>query len=182
MIRSISFISFLVLAAFPGLVFSQEAAATAPKSNYERLLETPGSVVLAKKYPVGNPKFGLSVTVSYRIDAQADRFYTLDGGTTFSIDMHNLPKLINDLEIFNVQIKAADGKDGENVFFRYSDKFWVSFYSFADEKGKQQPQTLYFNPGRFESSGKGTEKVLSEYIEALKAGLAKMQDLQKAKN
>jgi hypothetical protein len=76
-------------------------------------------------------------------------------------------------------MKAADGKDGENVYFRYSDKFWVSFYSYIDEKGKQQPQTLLFNPGRFENSGKGTDKDLNEYIEALKEGLVKMQDLQK---
>lgn len=160
---------------------SQEPTPTpAPKSNYEKLLETPGSVVLAKKYPVGNARFGLSVTVSYRVDAQSSRYYTVDGGTTFSIDMDKLPKLISDLEAFTVQMKAADGKDGENVYFRYSDKFWVSFYSFVDDRGKQQPQTLYFNPGRFESSGKGTEKDLSEYIEALKAGLLKLQDLQKS--
>ncbi len=178
MFRPLCFIVFLVLAAVPG--FSQAAKQTpAPKSNYEKLLETPGSVVLAKKYPVGNSKFGLTVTVSYRFDAPANRFYTLDGGTTLSIDMDKLPKLISDLESFVVLMKAADGKDGENVYFRFSDKFWVSFYSYVDEKGKQQPQTLYFNPGRFEGSGKGADKDLNEYIEALKTGLAKMQDLQK---
>lgn len=159
---------------------SQEATPTpAAKSSYEKLLETPGSVVLAKKYPVGNAKFGLAVTVSYRVDAQSNRYYTLDGGTTFSIDLDKLPKLISDLEAFVIQMKVADGKDGENVFFRYSDKFWVSFYSFVDDKGKPQPQTLYFNPGRFEGQGKGTDKDLNEYIEALKAGLLKLQDLQK---
>lgn len=178
MFRSLCFISFLVLTGLP--VFSQEPTPTpAPKSSYEKLLETPGSIVIAKKYPVGNSKFGLVVTVSYRFDAQANRFYTLDGGTTLSIDMDKLPKLISDLESFVTLMKAADGKDGDNLYYRYSDKFWVSFYSYTDEKGKLQPQTLYFNPGRFESSGKGSEKDLNEYIEALKTGLAKMQELQK---
>jgi hypothetical protein len=167
----------LGLATIPGVLYGQEKPAPAEKSGYERLMETPGSVVLAKKYPVGDPKFAFTATVSYRIDANTTRFYTLDSGT-LSIDLDKLPKLINDLEIFMVQMKAAEGKDGESVFFRFSEKFWVNFLSFVDDKGKAQ-QMLYFNPGRFEGQGKGTEKTLSEFIVALKAGLAKLQDLQK---
>ncbi len=157
---------------------TEASASAAHKSSYQRLLETPGSVVIAKKFPVGDPKFGLSATVSYRIDSPAERIYTLDGGTTMSVDMEKVPKLISDLEAFNTQMRAAEGKDGENVFYRYSDKFWVNFYSYQDDKNKSQ-QTLYFNPGRFEGQGKGTEKTLTEYIDALKAGLTKLQDLQR---
>lgn len=176
MLRSVVSVFFLSLAAVPGVIYGQEKPAPVEKSSYERLMETPGSVVLAKKYPVGDPKFALTATVSYRIDANSSRFYTLDSGP-FSIDLDKLPKLINDLEIFTAQMKAADGKDGENVFFRYSEKFWVNFFSIVDDKGKSQ-QTLYFNPGRFEGQGKGTEKILADYIVALKAGLAKLRELQ----
>jgi hypothetical protein len=158
-------------------LFSQENKVPEQKSNFERLMETPGSVVLSKKYPVGDPKFVMTATVSYRIDAQSIRFYTLDTGV-LSIDLEKLPKFINDLEIFTVQMKAADGKDGESVFFRYSDKFWVGFNSFFDDRGRSQ-QVLYFNSGRFEGQGKETEKTLAEYIASLKAGLTKLQDMQK---
>lgn len=178
MLRYSVFVVLLGLIALPAYSFSQEGQEAAKKSSYERLLDTPGSIVLAKKHPVGDPKFGLAATVSYRIDAQSDRFYTIDSGNSLSVDLDKLPKLISDLELFTTRMKAADGKDGENVFFRYSDKFTVNFYSFTDERGRQQ-QALLFHPGRFEGQGKGTDKTLAEFIDALKAGLTKLQDLKK---
>jgi hypothetical protein len=177
MFKSVVLVFFLILASVPGVVYGQEKPAPAEKSGYERLMETPGSVVLARKYPVGDPKFAFTATVSYRIDANTTRFYTLDSGT-LSIDLDKLPKLINDLEIFTVQMKAAEGKDGESVFFRFSEDFFVNFIAFFDDKGKAQ-QSLYFKPGRFEGQGKGTEKTLAEYIAAMKAGLAKLRELQR---
>ncbi len=131
--------------------------------------------MIAKKFPVGDPKFALTATISYRVDTPAQRYYSLDSGV--SIDMEDLPGLIRDLETFVTHMKAAQGKAGENVYFRYSDKFWVSFFSFQDDRGRPQ-QILYFNPGRFESQGEGTEKTLGSYIDALKAGQTKLRELQ----
>jgi hypothetical protein len=186
MFRTFLFGSFLTIALIPTGSFAQEQVWVTnpveikkerpPASGYEKLLKTPGRVVISKKYAVGPAR--MIVRVSYRENTAHLKEYTLHWDD-FSIDLEKIPLLISDLERFVQRVKAAQKNDGDEVWYRYSDEYSVGFFSYRDDKGISRP---YYSgqPRRWIAQGSATTtEALEMYIEGLKLGYSKLQELKK---
>lgn len=148
-------------------------------SEYEKLLRTHGRVVISKKIPVGDPSLRIFVRSSYRENASSLRVYTLHRDS-FSIDLEKIPRLVSDLESFVKRMKESEGKEDQEVWFRYSDDYYASFTSYRDSKGIFK-QNLYLYLGGYDGQSPESSKKLPIYIEGLKQGYSKLRELKRAR-
>jgi|CXWL01.1.fsa_nt_gi hypothetical protein len=193
--RNILFGSFLTIAFFTTGSFAQETVTLSgpvpvsgpvevkqpqpPASRYETLLKTPGKVVISNKYAIGDSKLRTFARVSHRENTPSLKVYTFHQDS-FSIDFEKIPSLIGDLETFVELMKAAEANEGVELHFRYSDDYYVRFYSYRDDKDALR-QTLYLYPGSFAGQGAGAKQQLDTHIQLLKQGYAKLAELKRSR-
>lgn len=187
MLRNILFGSLLIIALIPTGSFAQESVVVSgpievkqpqlPASGYEKLLKTPGKVVISNKYSIGDSTLRTFARVSYRENTPNLKVYTLHQGN-LSIDFERIPSLISDLETFVERMKTAEGNESVDLYFKYSDDYFVSFSSYRDNTGALK-QSLYLYPGSFAGQGSGAKQWLDTHIQLLKQGYAKLAELKR---
>ena len=188
--------TLLTIALIPTGSFAQESVSVAgpveikkelpPASRYEQLLATPGPIVISEKYSIPEidpPKeccsFRFVARISYRESTPRIRFFTLHEGN-ISIDFEKIPLLIKDLKSFSERMRAAEGNETAEVFYRYSHDYDLRYYSYRNNKGVLQ-QNLVLHFGNYTGQGERMKQRLASYISTMEAGYAKLVELKRAK-
>ncbi len=189
MLRTVLF-GFLTVALIPAGSFAQQSVTVVgpveirqelpPASRYDELLKTPGRAVISKRYTVGDPSFAMLVRVSFRESAPDLKVYTFHSRQV-SVDLEKLPQLIDDLETFRKMMITSEKESEEaDLWFRYSDDFYAGFSQYRETNGTWISRPI-FRPGSSSWSGEEAKKMLFLYIDGLKQGYSKLQELKRAR-